>query len=243
MTTAAAERVAESFMNGETDASGNVRSMGDAIYSYGLRLAHRVSDDDSLIGRVVLDVDLDAKQATVTTARHVNALRNVHASHPGVTVEKVEPQARDEHHPYTADELDAMTTIRAGHFADLKVDEPDARWWLSRMTAGDGETHRVHLERLIDGVWTVTGEYEPPTPPEPDTTYNGWTNYETWNVALYFIVEDNDEGLYALARKSWNYATFRQALKDAGINETPDGVSYDDADLDTDELDAAIAEM
>jgi len=180
MTTAAAERVAESFMNGETDASGNVRSMGDAIYSYGLRLAHRVSDDDSLIGRVVLDVDLDAKQATVTTARHVNALRNVLASHPGVTVEKVEPQARDEHHPYTANELDAMTTIRAGHFADLKVDEPDARWWLSRMTAGDGErrwvllvlsplTHRVHLETLIDGVWTVTGEYEPPAPPEPDT--------------------------------------------------------------------------
>ena len=30
-----------------------------------------------------------------------------------------------------------------------------------------------------------------------DTTYNGWTNYETWNVALWL---GNDEGLYNLAR-------------------------------------------
>ncbi len=26
-----------------------------------------------------------------------------------------------------------------------------------------------------------------------DTTYNGWTNYETWNVALWY---DNDQGSY-----------------------------------------------
>ena len=35
-----------------------------------------------------------------------------------------------------------------------------------------------------------------------DTTYNGWENYETWNVALWI---GNDEGLYNLARRSYSY--------------------------------------
>lgn len=28
-----------------------------------------------------------------------------------------------------------------------------------------------------------------------ETGYNGWTNYETWNLALWF---DNDQGLYSM---------------------------------------------
>jgi hypothetical protein len=28
-----------------------------------------------------------------------------------------------------------------------------------------------------------------------DKTYNGWTNYETWNLALWM---DNDQGLYSM---------------------------------------------
>ena len=31
-----------------------------------------------------------------------------------------------------------------------------------------------------------------------DSEYNGWTNYETWSVAL---IMDNDEGLYNLRRE------------------------------------------
>jgi hypothetical protein len=40
-----------------------------------------------------------------------------------------------------------------------------------------------------------------------DKTYNGWTNYETWNAALWM---DNDEGSYKSAR-----CEAEQALEDA----------------------------
>lgn len=33
-----------------------------------------------------------------------------------------------------------------------------------------------------------------------DKTYNGWTNYETWAVALWW---DNDEGSYSLRQEAW----------------------------------------
>jgi hypothetical protein len=31
-----------------------------------------------------------------------------------------------------------------------------------------------------------------------DAGYNGWTNYETWNVALWL---DNEQGTYSLVRE------------------------------------------
>jgi hypothetical protein len=80
--------VAEAFLNGETARAGSFVSVGDAIYSYALKLAHREGGDDWLIGTVVLDHDLNARQPSVTTARHVKALRAVLADHPGVTVEQ-----------------------------------------------------------------------------------------------------------------------------------------------------------
>ena len=70
-----------------------------------------------------------------------------------------------------------------------------------------------------------------------DTTYNGWTNYETWNVALWI---GNDEGLYNLASETGNYSDFVDALEACTFNdlETPDGVKYRDPKVNTLELNA-----
>ena len=55
------------------------------------------------------------------------------------------------------------------------------------------------------------------------TEYNGWENYETWNVALWI---DNDEGLYNIAREAGDYETFCDYL---GSNATTgDGVKFND---------------
>ena len=75
-----------------------------------------------------------------------------------------------------------------------------------------------------------------------DTTYNGWTNYETWNVSLWI---GNDEGLYEIARLCETYSDFVDALEGCSLNDlsTPDGVSYKDAQLNTVELDEMMAEL
>ncbi len=59
-----------------------------------------------------------------------------------------------------------------------------------------------------------------------DISYNGWENYETWNVALWIF---NNEGLYHLARSCDCYEDFVLVLsQEYGTIETADGVRYDD---------------
>ena len=70
--------------------------------------------------------------------------------------------------------------------------------------------------------------------------YNGWANYETWNVALWI---GNDEGLYNIARGERDYASFVDTMRELGSLETPDGVSWTDSGLDEDELDAMMEEL
>ena len=83
-----------------------------------------------------------------------------------------------------------------------------------------------------------------------DTTYNGWTNYETWNVSLYI---NNEYGMYMTALdwvkdRLWNkeevkYDDFRHILNSQFGDKTPDGVWWDDDTLDHEELSEMLLEL
>ena len=80
--------VAEAFVNGEQKRRGECLSTGDAFYSYGLKVATRESDDDALIGKITVHVDLENRRGqSATTNRHLLALRQVLKHRPGLTVE------------------------------------------------------------------------------------------------------------------------------------------------------------
>jgi hypothetical protein len=76
-------------------------------------------------------------------------------------------------------------------------------------------------------------------------SYNGWKNYETWNVATWM---DNDEGFYEIAwrvaRAHGSYEDFASImLTDHGSERTPDGVEWDDPVLDHDALTYVLDEL
>ena len=72
-------------------------------------------------------------------------------------------------------------------------------------------------------------------------TYQGWSNYETWNVALWL---GNDEGLYHMARE-WAEHGYK-SLSHMFIEftpATPDGVKWNDSNLNICELDEMLTDM
>jgi hypothetical protein len=71
-------------------------------------------------------------------------------------------------------------------------------------------------------------------------TFNGWANWETWNVALWI---QNDEGLYAAARICGNYQDLVALLYDCGSKETPDGCRWDDPKIDGMEICAMMSDL
>ena len=71
-------------------------------------------------------------------------------------------------------------------------------------------------------------------------SYNGWRNYQTWNVALWI---GNDEGLYRMAKDARDYRSFMTEMREFNSLETPDGVAWNDSGLDTNALDELIAEL
>lgn len=60
-----------------------------------------------------------------------------------------------------------------------------------------------------------------------DSTYNGYADWATWNVALWI---GNDEGLYNLARNCQDYDHFLQMVWSFDMAKTPDGAKWRDAD-------------
>jgi hypothetical protein len=65
--------------------------------------------------------------------------------------------------------------------------------------------------------------------------YNGWTNYETWNVKLWM---DNDQGSYAY------YGELAQEVYDASkADGNPGDASYALAERIKDEYESAMADL
>jgi hypothetical protein len=88
-----------------------------------------------------------------------------------------------------------------------------------------------------------------------DNTYNGWKNYETWNVNLWI---QNDEGLYGFVRDSleslmdrcdndWENVSIndiQEIVHDAfPLHKTPDGVSLFSNEIDWNEISDALLEL
>lgn len=82
------------------------------------------------------------------------------------------------------------------------------------------------------------------------TTYNGWKNYETWNISLYI---NNEYAIYKTAcdwvteRKKLglvvSYNAFIPVLEQYFTKITPDGVSWMEPIADTDELGEMLLEL
>ena len=73
----------------------------------------------------------------------------------------------------------------------------------------------------------------------PDGTYNGYANYQTWNVCLWI---SNDESLNSIASRCGSYIGFRQVMRE-GFEactsvqfETPDGVAWNDSSVNLAEM-------
>jgi len=69
-----------------------------------------------------------------------------------------------------------------------------------------------------------------------DVSYNGWENYETWNVALWI---GNDYGFYKTVLECDDYQDFLNYVSDA----TPDGVFWNDPKVNVLEVNEMIQEL
>jgi hypothetical protein len=72
----------------------------------------------------------------------------------------------------------------------------------------------------------------------PDGSYNGYANYQTWNVCLWI---SNDEMLYGIAKQCECFSHFRTVLREMFEKtriryETSDGVAWNDSGINMAEM-------
>ena len=73
----------------------------------------------------------------------------------------------------------------------------------------------------------------------PKREYNGWSDWTTWNCALWI---NNDQGLYNIAKDDCeDWFDFIAAMSEYGMNKTPDGAKWTEADYD--EMSEMMAEL
>ena len=71
-----------------------------------------------------------------------------------------------------------------------------------------------------------------------DTPDLGWTDWTTWNVALWI---NNDQGFYSIAKDCKNYADFLYEMQYMiGSFATPDGADWGEANIE--ELNEVISD-
>ena len=73
-----------------------------------------------------------------------------------------------------------------------------------------------------------------------ETNYNGWRNYQTWNVALYI---QNEFSFYQIAKSCKSYADWLYFSTGVRKGATADGVMWNDPRIDRAEIDSMIREL
>ena len=115
------------------------------------------------------------------------------------------------------------TQVMLGAITEEQMDSQLLAFWFHPLTHTNSSQMTVTYQRNI-----------------LSTEYNGWENYETWNVALWI---NNDEGLYHLAMEVGNYVDFIDLLNDQGIVSTPDGVKYNDPAVNVIQLNSDVFDL
>ena len=119
----------------------------------------------------------------------------------------------------------------------------------------DNNNDYDHFATQIHSDELIPDHYEEMTDmADNDNNYNGWKNYETWNVNLWI---QNDEGLYGFVRdglesileacaNDWENVSLtdlKELVRDAFGNKTPDGVSLMDSAINWFEISDALLEL
>ena len=66
-------------------------------------------------------------------------------------------------------------------------------------------------------------------------SYNGWTNWETWNIAMWIANDEMFNRMMTQGAKG-DWEQFKALAMQFGVTKTPDGVGFEDSQVNQDEL-------